>query len=501
MSSSSLFKRIIAPTILLFLLATGLRAEPDFTRPKSHLGLADKWGCMYFWTDLASIPIKDGESIPVRLRFTTGVASSGAPIFGRYWWCPILESSLVMTGEKVMEMTTLGGRRVALNAQKDGTFQSGDGRYTGRIVSPSETKVSADGWEYRYIGGRLRSAKEGSATDLDWTYQGTRLLSITDAKGIALLSLEYSGNESIPTAIVVGKERFDLKAQQVPLVTDLMGQSLVAGFANSLAEIRNSKISQNFPIKLERSGDCVMEYSSNYWPARDYRWKATSGVIKSDGEWTYEVEPQEKALPLISRTNKDGGTESYFFNVHNGTSVNKLPDGSVVSRAYFSNSGPTYNKIRKLTVTKNGEEILSKQWSYDEVGRLIRERSGDYEHLWSWSPKGDLTEETESVADKISRKTVFDETGRPIEKIIGDKTYHYAYEGGNTVIQRVEPGRVITKVLNPARGQQFVFLGNPKDGSFQGHDVSLKAGATEALGAAQVLATKVFQNSQNELVK
>ena len=479
-----------------------LPADEGLRRPKNHLGYSDAAGRMLLWRDVTSVPLEGGKALPLRVRFCSAPAA-GTPLFGKFWSCPLLESSLISKNEKTLIWMTLAGRTVYLKEQKDGTCVSGDRNVVAKRVSPSEWMLTSDGWSYKYVSGKLRGVKMKSGEELEWVYQGTRLLGISSGKSGNLLSLEYTANGSFPSALIVGRERHSLEYQQVPICANLMGQPVIAGYETSLSKIVGPGEMHAFPIQLEQVGDYVMNFVSDHDDPRKFVWGAADGGIKSDGKWTYAVATKEKIGPVVSRTNKDGGTESYFYDSKTGTSEHKLPDGTLISRAYFIAAGPTQYKIRKATGSKNGKEISSRQWSYDEMGRLIRDKSGHFEFNWTWGPGGTLLAESEFFKETLVKETKYDEQGRPLLRNVEGKLYRYSYGSGKTTVQRIADGKVMhTKVIDPESGAVAFFKDKPESGILQGA-TSLLANvmSPEELEKARLIAQQSLQAFQNENTK
>lgn len=187
-------------------------------------------------------------------------------------------------------------------------------------------------------------------------------------------------------------------------------------------------------------------------------WDAATGILKSDGAWNYTTVQDPSKGTIVSRTDKNGRLESYYYDAKTGTSEHKQPDGSVVDRSYFIAGGPTQYKIRKATTIKDGKEVSVRQWSYDEVGRLVRESEGGVEKNWAWNDDGSLQSEGLRAGDKIIWQTSFDKEGRPVEKIIKNKTYRYAYEAGKTVMLCLRDGKVVSSRVFDAAHNQLALL-------------------------------------------
>ena len=433
-----------------------ISAEPDFSQPKPYLGFSNPQGQIVLWTELEPIVLSDGTLLPLRLRFS-GEETTGVSLFGQFWWCPVAECTLVARDEKFFTMTTFGGRTVFLKKDKDGGMASRDGRYIGRVVSPSETHVEGEGWTYRFVRGRLMGAKK-AGVDLEWKYDGSKLVSISERTGTAVLTLEYIVNEPLPVAIATGKTRYALKSQQVPVVSPVPGSPLVAGFAPTLLDLSGAFHSEVFPITLETDGTYVMSHERNEGSARRFVWDAASGLLISDGKWTYQVAAKEGHAPIVSRTNAAGQLESYFYDTRKGISEHLQPDGTVVKRIYFINAGPAWHKIRKLTISKDDKELESRQWSYDESGRLIRETIGQLERYWTFHENGKLESEGEIVSGRVKFSNLYDSEGRVQEKEIFGQKLVYLYEPENTVVQLMDGDRVVSKKVTNRQGTQSDFF-------------------------------------------
>jgi YD repeat-containing protein len=464
------------PLAAVFLLAAALLfanagrsfAEEDFSRPKYHLGWTDYAGRMQLWRDMAFVVAEPDLVLPWRLRFTAA-PGVGRPTFGRFWECALLESTLVLEGEGNLVWKTLGGRTSYLGRKKDGTFAGGDGRISARQPSPAEWLVATEGAEYRYVDGKIKSLRLSSGSSVEWIYQGSRILGIARPNGEFLLTVEYSGSQALPYAIVVQKKRFALKYQKVPVMTALAGAPVVAGFEESLQEYEGNVARESFPVKVEPSGDYVMEFSTNSEKPILFVWDSVSGRLKSDGYWIYATDLDAAKGTKVTRTDHAGRQESYFYDTKTGISEHRKPDGETVTRSYFIAAGPTQYKIRKATSVKDGKEIASSQWSYDDMGRLVRERSGEYEKSWTWSAEGKLLGESETYGEKVLDSVQYDPQGRPVERTVKGRTYRYAYEEGKKIVQRVQDGKVLSsRVIDARTGQVAFFKPDEKSGSLQG---------------------------------
>lgn len=494
-------KRPFIAAMMLLALARA-QAEPDFTRPHTHLGASDSEGRIVVWKDLYPVQLSDGTNLPLRLRFSSAPAV-GAPLFGTFWWCPLLESTFVQLNEGSYSVTTLGGRTAYLIERK-GQLSSGDEKYKGHIVSPSEAVIEVDGWQYRYIGGRLVSLKTPSNIEVDLAYTAGRLTSMVEKGKGVLLSLQNGAPGSLPSRMVVNKDAYDLTAQQIPVVSVVAGQPLIAGYATSLGEIKGP-MSGRFPIVFGRDGSYSMARQADYAQDRTYVWNSVTGQVISDGRWTYEVKPgKPDALgqllpPMVSRKNAQGQVESYYYDLATGISEYHQADGTVTKRYYFTSVGPINSQLRKLTMSKGGKELANIQWSYDEQGRMIRERGADYEKDWLWQPNGKLGTHTETRNGQMQLQETYDENGRLSEQQrAGGMVYRYTYDREKTIIERLENGVPrLTQVIDPSVQQNVVFAVDAKAGSLTPVSPLPGAPASKNLDYLKTTALRALQANEN----
>jgi len=457
-------RRFSAILGVLFLVSPALAGGPEFDHPHTNLGPTNFEGKVYSWIEVAGIKLSDGEKLPLRLLFSVQ-PPSGIPVFGKFWWCPLAESTLVPVSERCSLLSTLGGSNVYLVKQKDGSLASGDGAWKGKPGTKDLVELaSPDGWSYTYRGGRITDAVSSGGTRLHWAYENNLFKSLSDSEKGPLLSFDY-GAQGLPARISTPANAFECEVQKVPVVANAAG--VISGFEFSLAAISSKLQAWKFPIEMGEDGNYTMPLSIPFEAANKYIWSAKSGILQSEGGWTYEVKPKADGRPVVSRKNKSGGVESYFYDEQTGISEQRVPDGRVITRSYFLAGGPTQGKIRKYQELLNGVEKVAIHSSYDEAGRIIRQRTGAKELVWTYYKNG-LLASFESLRDGNSVESIkYDETGRLTEKFGGLAAYKYSYEGGKTVTQKILGGKVCaTKVEDPRTHESAIFVQSP-DGSLK----------------------------------
>ncbi len=447
---------------------SALAAGSDFTRPKDYLGPTNSEGKICKWFELGEIRLADETSLPFRLRFSSQ-PQKGSPVFGKFWWCPLLESTLVSDSENSCLLSTLGGRLVKLRKGKTGEWSSGDGQWQGTL-SWGEIIVSGpDGWKYAYQKGRLITAEKGDAIRLKWVFAEDRPVAIENERGVALFRLSYGRNKVIPSAMDIGKVQCRITEQSIPTMVSANGLPVIGAFEASLSGIITPWRWWTFPVELQREGvEYHLAYSDTGTVNEGFVWQAVTGLLENDGGHSYFLKQRDKLPLLVSRKDAQGRIESYFYNAKTGTSEHCKPDGETVVRNYFVARGPTQKQIRKMTQFRDGKEIGSAQWSYDERGRLVRIVSGEYEKYLTWHDSGKLASFQELWDGGVYREKKFSDAGDLLSWREGKQLLEYQRSAGEVVMKKTVDGvPVVTQVKDLANNVERVLVpgkeGGPAD--------------------------------------
>lgn len=485
----------------LSVISSCVAVEPSgqFARPHSHLGASNYEGKVYQWIEIGDFPVSEDVKLPFRLLFSALPPSGGKPLFGKFWWCPLFESTLVAISERTYRLSLLGGGKLFLVKNKDGTISSTDGAWKGQSGPTGEVKLdSPDGWAYVYRGGRLAEASFKNSR-LRWNYQNNQFKSITKGEQGSLVSVE-SGAQGLPTRIVTPSGTFECGVQKVPTVVNTGGAVMVSGFEFGLAGLTSGTRAWDFPITLSPEGNYAMKLSAGSQTLNTFVWQAETGILISEGAAIYKVVPRTDAPPLVSRKNAQGKVETYDYDQKTGASEHLLPDGRRIVRTYFTGRSPVQYKIRKMVTFNGTKEVKSTQWSYDELGRMIREKTGDLEKTLTYYPNGDLESQVETYKDKPVESQFFDAQGRLTKKFRRGVDYLYSYEQGKTILQRIQNGKLtLSSVSDPESKQDFVFLPEPDSGRLSLPGTVPNASTTvQDVEAAKVLAYKAIEKIKSE---
>ena len=437
--------------------------------------------------------LSDGSRLPLRLLLSTS-PPQGAPIFGRFWWCPLLESTLRKEKEGAYVLSTLGGRHVRLVEKpgKKGELASEDGKWTGTVGRPGTLAVvRSQAWEYTYRRGRIVKAQREGGAALEWQYEGGRPESIRDAKSGEVVGLSYASQSTLPAYLTINGTSHRLEKQNVPLVGGLGGQVVITGFDSSLLSVGEA---WKFPIVLSRDGTYTMAFTFPPDYSRVYKWDGKSGILQSDGLWDYTVAAMFDGTPRLSRTKADGGFESYFYNENTGESEHQWPDGTIEKCTYFLGEGPIHRKIRDKVTLQDGKEISSTRWSYDDEGRVLRESKDGLETIFTWHANGKPASKTQTAGDSVLLEENYDDQGRIIRKQKKSHIFEYAYQGRKVIAQRIQDGKVaLVWVSNPDGSDRYFFAKDSGNGQLKVAQGLVSPSGNQGVEMARALAQQAMR--------
>ena len=330
-----------------------LGARVDFEHPNSFIGNAGWSGGLELWVEIAKIPIARGISFPLRLRFASDVTRE-SPLFGGYWWCPLLECEGKGTPE-YLEFTTFGGERRFL-LKSDG-WRSKDGQASGREVDGT-VEIKSGHWRNRYKDGRIEEAIAPDGTRLNWLYQDGHLTAIRCAgDGADVLTVERAaGSVKVHGGggdFVFGEEsgKWRLKFPD--------GREEVIEIA---------------PDSEEVSRMTVVSLAGGTHAPRIFRWKAPTGALLSDDDFTYGIRRTDTGEDILHRVDKKGKTEWYTFDTARGLATYKRQDGSRIQSWYHVENGPRYMKCFRMDTLSKGQALVSSRLlTYDAQGNVEKE--------------------------------------------------------------------------------------------------------------------------------
>jgi len=126
-------------------------------------------------------------------------------------------------------------------------------------------------------------------------------------------------------------------------------------------------------------------------PARVFTWDTATRRIVADGDWTYDIQADEKnpeAFAAIGRKNAAGQSEFWHEDSAKGMETVQGLDGVKRVTSWFT-SGPASGKVRKIEEAVNGKNAITYRAIFDENGDLVRKISNSTT-IWTYdkAPEG-----------------------------------------------------------------------------------------------------------------
>lgn len=355
-------------------LASALAGPVDLSAPAPSLGAASSEGYVLLVREVDEADFGKGVALPVRLQFKSkpGVTS---PLLGGGWSLPLLECTTAPFSENLVRADLPCGKRLWLWEKKRGSgeTQTLDGQWKGRQQGDSFVVSREDGWELRYDSrGRLSSLRTDGGRVLEWQYFGRGGILLREGAN-TVVTAEVDAQGRLVKLLVNGREH-QTEFGERPRVVEIKGQRMVEALDATLAK---------WKLPGGREESFVQEVTPEVFPKlavkdregveTDYTWLAGSGFIRTEGDWTYQIEPKGKELPKLSRTNTEKKTESIEEDRVKGVVTIQDLDGTIRKTTFFTSPGAVFEKVRKIEETKGAVTKIVNQFTYDEAGRRIRE--------------------------------------------------------------------------------------------------------------------------------
>lgn len=375
------------------LFACALQAEPvDLSAPSGTLGSASSEGYVFIIREIDEVDYGNGLKLPVRIQFKSQPGKNSA-FLGSGWRIPMLECSSSLYREGMMKAELPCGKRLWLFSRKRGSpeYATLDQKWKGVVENRNFTVSRADGWQIKYVDGKLSSIRTDEGRLIQWIYDGKRITGISEGGNEALkVVLDPEGKF---LGLSINGRNHRIEYGQRPRVAEISGQRLVEALEPTLVkwEFPGGR-TENYNFSVDGERFPVLEITSGEAAENSYSWHPASGYIRSEGEWRYEVGAiKEKfELPVLSRTNSQGQREEISVDSRTGV-IAKAEDGGSKTITYtFKAPGPLYNKVQKVEkVGPDGKVQALYTAHYNEMGQLIRETdSSGFTTIFTLDEKG-----------------------------------------------------------------------------------------------------------------
>ncbi|MCX6854895.1 MAG: hypothetical protein NTV80_08310 [Verrucomicrobia bacterium] len=338
-------------SVALFLLAFSsptLHALPvDLSIPPSTLGAASDQGYATHWIEMAELDFGQGLSLPVRLGFLSGRSSASVNFGSMPWRSPLLNSRIYDRSASSWSLLLPCGRVMTLVPQTNKPDQWGtaDGEWTVSMKDKNTLVSRADGWEMEFDkDDRLIRLRTDAGRQVVWN---------RDPNGNAITLVEQPQDPKKPATLGFTVRR-DPTSKLITSFTYLtaVGQKVYnLGFD---AERRLTKVTFPDSTAHQISYSATPEgHPSMTVVGRDListalTWHKDNRTLLSDGVWTYQIQPQAKNNPIMTRTGPHGEFEIHHDDQIKAQTLFTAADGTQTIKQKVKN-GAAKGKLQSIT--------------------------------------------------------------------------------------------------------------------------------------------------------
>ena len=318
---------------LLTIGATGeaLSCGIDWRLPQSHFEGVDEQGHVLYSEKIGDLDAGENLHIPLHIMFKSEWMAS-SPNLGRGWMLPLLESRIEQTSERRFRLWQPDGwYRDFWCSKSSDTVLDGWGGWKAEIRGDTITAWAPCGWKLGFSKNKLTAIVTPKNQRLDLVGRNGQVDELL-ANGLSLLRVERDAmtGRVKGLALRAGKQ-IAIEQQLRPRVQRIAERNVVKGEDYSLAKltlvdgtVRTYEYAVDDQLRPTlKMGDRVIV------------WDPGTKLIVMDGEWTYDVKPDEKnplANAAIGRKNARNVVEFWHYDVNKGQEITTLSNGATLTK-------------------------------------------------------------------------------------------------------------------------------------------------------------------------
>ncbi|MEM1159267.1 MAG: hypothetical protein AAGH72_13550 [Verrucomicrobiota bacterium] len=350
----------------------------DWSLPTFHFPDVNRHGILSYYEKIGEVEMGQNQ-IPIHIHFKSDRKSS-SPYAGYGWTVPLLESRMVQVNENEFTMWQPEGRfRTFGRDSKNPNLLNGQGGWKAEIRGDIIHAYADCGWKLSFRNGRILSMGTPDGKSFRYDYQNGLVSRIRGQGGSGtVLEVIRDGYAEGVTKIKIGDQTIGLKLGEKPRIERINGQNLVGGIDQSLTSIiKNGAEDRVISYEVEPS-NIVPTFQPSV--GRKVTTQAGTGFVVSDGDWKYQIQPDEKHTwnsSAITRTNSKKENEFWHMDHSKGKKFVKSADGTIRTEQWFT-SGLGKGYLRNITEGK-GNKIREIYYNrIDEKGRIVRAKRNFY---------------------------------------------------------------------------------------------------------------------------
>jgi YD repeat-containing protein len=372
-------KKSVFSLLLIITLKLSATVAPacglDWNLPSNYFDGVNEQGYVSYWTQLGVVDLADGLKLPLNVNFSSKRDESRpSPYLGQGWMIPLLESSIVQTGEDSFVMTQPDGWTDLFGRDHAGSnILNGPSSWKAEIKGDTVTAWAPCGWRLEFYKGHITSITTPMNRRLEIAYSGDLAVGLRE-NGVTKLSVERDGLTGKVDALDFNGQSIGISTGEKPRIQTIGGQSLLGGMDSSLKSLSFAdKTSEIFEYATNDKMLPTLKITKTGDPDRLFTWDPSTKYIVNDNDWNYKISPGRNAYSnaAIGRTNAIKQSEFWFNDPQNGREITQGVNGVKKIEEWFVGGALNDDTRRVREILPDGH-VEERRYSYDESGNLLR---------------------------------------------------------------------------------------------------------------------------------
>jgi YD repeat-containing protein len=399
----------------------------------------------------------------------------------------------------------------------NGVYTGQPGNYATLVKNTdgSFTLTHKDGQVYSFVSGKLAAISDRNANSVTLGYSSGNLTTVTDPSGRVITFAYDAANHLTSLTDPTGNSYAFSVGAGLSSVTQPDGGVWRYsydgnGFMQNKTDPMGNVTSYGYDDqqRVITSSDPEGRSRNIAYPTGDDAVKSTTFTEKDGGQWSYSYDTQKGYL--LSKTDPQGGTTSYGYDVNGNRTATTNPDGTSTA-ATFDNTGNmlsstdamgqttiysynTFGQVTTITDPQGGTTA----YAYDAKGNMtgLTDTTGATT-TYAYDAKGNISKVTDAAGlitnftydAKGNLATVTDSSGA---------TTSYSYDTAGNVTSITDAKGAISRFVYDSRNHLIKTIDPNGNATLTSYDVNgNKTSDTDANGNV----TRYEYNSKNQLIK
>lgn len=359
---------------LLTIVVTGeaLSRGFDWRLPLSHFDGVNEQGYVLFCEKIGVLDVGENLQIPIHIMFKSEWMAN-SPYLGRGWMLPLLESHIEQTSERSYRLRQPDGwYRDFVCSKSSESVLNGTRGWKAEIRGDTITAWSPCGWKLIFTKNKLTAIVTPKNIRLDLVIRNGQADEVL-ANGFSVLRVERDAMTGRVKGLSLrGGKKIEIEQQLRPRVQQIDEKNVVKGEDYSLSKVTQA----DGTVKTYEYGVNDQMCPTLKTGNRLIVWDPGSQLIVKDGEWTYDIKPNEEnpwTNAAIGRTNANGEKEFWHYDEGKGQEIIQAHGYKTIS-SWFVSGAALRGKIRKIEIESvdSGKSIEVYKFAYNERGRILR---------------------------------------------------------------------------------------------------------------------------------